>query len=584
MFERFQPLSRLIRRIRIPWLLLASACLLTLVDVGIGLWIPLLTRDLIESTTGGAVPRGIVLALVAALLVEAAFSAASLYLMARAGEGLTASLRERVVAHLLRLPMADHDDRQSGELVSRTMSDTQAVQSLLTEQLVSFVAGLVSIVGAVVILWLLDWKLTLVLFSAALGALLLVLPVAARLHVVGRDTQDLLAAFSGRLASVLSDIRLVKASCAEHEESRRAQDSIEALQRLGVREARIMAILGPTVTVGLSGALVIILGYGGARVAAGALTVGTLVAFILYLFQVVFPMIQFTAFLAALNKAAGAAEHLGELLELDPEDGVPDGARPRAVAETDLVFDGVHLSYGAEEVLRDVRLRIPAGRVTALVGPSGGGKTSLLSLVERFYPTTRGSIRLGSTPIDDFALEPWRRRIGYVSQEAPLLAGTVRDNVCFGLDPAPSDEQVVDALRAARADEFVARLENGLDSEVGERGAKLSGGQRQRLAIARAFLIDPDVLMLDEATANLDSESETAIRAALADLRRDRTTLIVAHRLASVRDADQIAVIEGGTITGTGRHDELLESHVTYRRLVEQQSVGEVDRASEMVI
>ena len=575
MIERFLPLLHMIRRIRIPWFLLVGACALTLIDVGIGLWIPLVTRDLIESATGGAIPRGIVLTLVAALLVEAAFSAASLYLMARAGEGLTADLRQRVVDHLLRLPMSVHDDRQSGELVSRTMSDTQSIQSLLTEQLVSFIAGLVSMVGAVVILWLLDWKLTLVLFGSALGAVLLVLPVAARLHVVGRDTQDQLASFSGRLASVLADIRLVKASCAEDEEARRAESSIQALRGLGVREAKIMAVLGPTVTVGMSGALVMILGYGGARVASGALTVGTLVAFILYLFQVVFPMIQFTAFLAALNKAAGAAEHLGSLLEEPAEDPVSAGLNPQKVSGADLVFENVSHSYGTEEVLSDIHLRVPCGKVTALVGPSGGGKTSLLSLVERLYTPTGGTIRLADTPIDQYALEPWRRRIGYVSQEAPLLGGTVRENVCFGLDPVPGDEKLMQALRAARAEGFVARLEQGLDTEVGERGTKLSGGQRQRLAIARAFLVDPELLMLDEATANLDSDSEAAIRAALTDLRRDRTTLIVAHRLATVRDADQIAVLEEGTITGTGRHDELLSSNATYRRLVQQQDFGE---------
>lgn len=574
MFERFRPLFRLVRRIRVPWLLLALACVLTLIDVGIGLWIPLLTRDLIESATGGTVPRGIVISLVAALLIEAGFSAASLYLMARAGEGLTADLRGTVVRHLLRLPMTTHDDRQSGELVSRSMSDTQSVQSLLTEQLISFAAGMVSILGAVAILWFLDWRLTLVLFSAALGAVLLVLPVAARLQIVGRDTQDRLAAFSGRLTSALADIRLVKASCAEGEESRRAEQSIEELRRLGIREARIMAVLGPTVTVGMSGALVVILGYGGARVAAGALTVGTLVAFILYLFQVVLPMIQFTAFVAALNKAAGAAEHLGELLDQDPEDTVATGLDPSAMAHADLEFDAISHRYGTAEVLHDVRLRVPAGRVTALVGPSGGGKTSLLSLVERLYSPSDGTIRLDGVPIGEFALQPWRRRIGYVSQEAPLLAGTVRENVCFGLEPPPDDERLMAALRAARADEFVERLEQGLETDVGERGVKLSGGQRQRLAIARAFLVDPDLLMLDEATANLDAESEAAIRAALADLLRDRTALIVAHRLASVRHADQIAVVEDGTITGTGQHEELLATHATYRRLVAHQDLG----------
>lgn len=571
--KRFQPLVRLVRRIRMPWLLLVAASLLTLVDVALGLWIPLLTRDLIESTEGSGVPRGLVGILVGVLLVEAAFSAVSIYLMARAGENLTADLRCKVVSHLLRLPMASHDRRQSGELVSRTLSDSQSIESLLTEQTVSFVAGVFSMIGAVVILWLLDWRLTLVLFGAALFAVLLVLPVAARLQVIGKELQDHLALFSGRLTGVLADIRLVKAACAEEEEIQRAGRSIESLRGLGLREARIMAVLGPTVTVGMSGSLVLILGYGGARVASGALSVGTLVAFILYLFQVVLPMIQFTAFVAALNKAAGAAEHLSGLLDEAAEDAVASGVDPADAFGGDLVFDGVDHEYDGNEVLRDVHLRVPAGRVTAVVGPSGGGKTTLLSLVERFYQPSSGNIRLGEVGIDRFVLEPWRRRIGYVPQEAPLLSGTVRDNLCLGLDREPTEDQVARALGAARADGFVERLEQGLDTEVGERGVRLSGGQRQRLAIARAFLVDPDLLMLDEATANLDAESEVAVRAALRDLLRDRTALVVAHRLATVRTADQIAVLEDGRVSGTGSHEELVAGHPTYRRFVAHQSL-----------
>ena len=575
MFDRFKPLARLVRRIEIPWLLLVSAGVLTLIETGLSLWVPLLTRDLIESAGNGGIAGRLVGLLVAIILVQAAFSAGSLYVLARAGEQLTAFLRNMLVTKLVRLPMSFHDDQKSGELVSRTLSDTASVESLLTEQSVSFVAGLFSMVGAIVILWFLDWRLTLVLFGSALIALLLVLPVAARLQVIGKEIQDEQATFSGRLAGVLADIRLLKSSCAEEEESKRSADAVNRLRLLGLREAGILAFLGPTVTLGMSGAMVAILGYGGSRVASGALAVGTLVAFILYLFQVVLPMVQFSAFVAALNKAAGAAEHLSGLLDEDEEDGVISGQVPDEAGLNDIVFEQVAHSYDeGTPILKEFDLRIEAGKVTALVGPSGGGKTTVLSLLDRFYSPHGGRILVGSKPLEGFALEPWRRRIGYVTQEAPLLAGTVRDNLCYGLEETPTPERIHAALEAARADGFVGELAEGLQTEVGERGVKLSGGQRQRLAIARAFLKDPKILMLDEATANLDSESEGAVRVALQRLMRGRTTVIVAHRLATVVDADQIAVIEQGRVTGAGRHQDLLQSHDVYRDLVERQGLA----------
>lgn len=569
--ERFQALIRLIRRTRIPWTPLAGASGLSLFDTALGLWVPLLVRDLVASASDGAVSGSLVLLLAGVILFEAVLSGWSLYLLAVAGERLTAFLRTELVGKLIRLPMSFHDDQKSGELVSRAMSDTQSVESLLTEQSIAFLSGLLSMLGALVILFLLDWQLMLVLLGCALASLLLVLPVAARLQGIGREIQDEQASFSGRLAAVLAEIRLLKASCAESEEERRSATAIGALQRLGLREARVLAILGPTVTLGMSGALVAILGFGGTRVASGALEVGTLVAFMLYLFQVVLPMVQFSSFVAALNKAAGAAEHLSGLLELDEEDRTEEGRLP--VEGSDLRLTGIHHSYDAEPVLRGVDLEIPAGRVTALVGPSGGGKTTILSLLERFYAPTSGEIRVGNDALGDLRLEAWRRRIGYVTQEAPLLAGTVRENLAYGLENPPEEDRIDAALRAARADGFVARLEKGLDTEVGERGVKLSGGQRQRLALARAFLTDPEILILDEATANLDAESEGAVRAAMRSLMEGRTTVVVAHRLSTVVDADQIAVLENGVLTGRGRHEELMATHEVYRDLVERQSL-----------
>ncbi len=577
MTERFRPLLSLIRQLSIPWMLLIPASLITLVETGAALWAPILTRDLVDSAGSGTLDRGSLVTLVLVLLTQAILSGVSLFLLARAGEHLTAFIREALFDRLVRLPLSFHDNAESGELVSRTISDTASVQTLLTQQAVAFVAGLVSVVGAIAILWFLDWRLTLVLFSSVCLGLLMVLPVASSLQAVGRAIQDQQAQFSGRLTSILGEIRLLKAFCAEDRERQRGAVSIQGLRLLGLREARTMAVLGPTVTLSITGALVVILSYGGSRVSSGALAVGTLVAFILYLFQVALPMVQFSTFFAALGKAAGAAEHLSALLSTEEEDRVAGGSLPPQLGT--LRFDSVDFSYEADRpILKQFDLEIPVGKVTALVGPSGSGKTTVLGLLERFYAPDEGNIYFGGQPIESFPLEPWRRRIGYVPQEAPLISGTVRENLCWGLPKQPSSQKIEKVLKAARADLFVGNLDRGLDTFVGERGVKLSGGQRQRLAIARAFLADPEILMLDEATANLDAESEESVRLALANLMRGRTTLIITHRLSTVLEADQIAVVVDGRVSGLGTHQQLLDTHVLYRELVERQLMR--DRAA----
>ncbi len=572
MLQRFKPLLDLVRKISIPWLLLGSACALALLETAAGLWIPMLVRDLVDGAGAGGVPRNLVITLTVVLLSQAAISGVSVYLLSRAGEHMTAFLRNLLFARLVRLPMSFHDDTESGELVSRTLSDTASVKSLLTEQTVAMIASSITMVGAILILCWLDWRLTVVLFTSVLLGLVLVLPVVGRLQTVGHEIQSRQAIFSGRLTGSLGESRLLKASCAEDSECRSAARSVDGLRLLGLAEARIMALLGPVLTLALTGALVVILGYGGARVGSGELAVGTLVAFMLYLFQVAIPMVQMSTFFAALSKAAGAAEYLNELLELPLEDPVVGGQEAPAGAE--LRFSGVRFGYQSDKpVLNGLELELKPDTVTALVGPSGSGKTTILSLLERFYPPDEGTITVGGQLIDQLALEPWRRRIGYVPQEAPVISGSVRDNLSYGLKKEPSAEAIDAALRAARADGFVAELSEGLETQVGERGAKLSGGQRQRLAIARAFLTDPEILMLDEATANLDAESEDAVRAALAELMRGRTTLVVAHRLSTVVGADQIAVVENGRVTGLGSHKRLMSHHQLYRQLAERQLV-----------
>lgn len=316
--------------------------------------------------------------------------------------------------------------------------------------------------------------------------------------------------------------------------------------------------------------LVLLIGYGGVRVASGALSAGSLVAIIIYVFQIVVPFSQMAGFFTAFQKAMGGAERIQLILSLDKETS-EDNVVVQNPSQ-DIHFKDVSFSYKqGDSILQQLTLSIPTGKTTAFVGPSGSGKTTLFALLERFYVPNTGEILLGDTNIKQFNLKSWRSQFSYVSQESPLMSGTIRDNIMYGMERNVSEKEIEAAAELANAIEFISRLPQGFDTEVGERGIKLSGGQRQRVAIARALIRDPKILLLDEATSNLDSASELLVQKALQHLMKGRTTLVIAHRLSTVVDADQIVVLDGGNITGIGTHQQLVKHHELYQKLAKQQ-------------
>lgn len=549
---------------------LCIALLLSVSTTVVGLFVPLFTKNLINDFSLSSLSTGRIILLVSAMLIQALASGISIYLLNHIGQSVVAGIRERLWKKLLVLPVSYYDEHQTGETVSRVTNDTAIVKGLITDHLANFLTGMISIIGSIIVLFILDWKMTLLMLIAIPLSFMILVPLGRKMHQVSKGTQDETARFTSVIQQVLSEVRLVKASNAEMIEYNNGKKGIAQLFQYGLKEAKIQAMIAPLIGLVIMLLLVVILGYGGMRVSSGALTAGDLVAFIMYLFQIVMPMGQLTSFFTQFQKATGATERIISILEMDKEDN--DSEQKVQNVNQSITVDHLSFSYkNGENVLKDISFSVEPGKVTAIVGPSGSGKTTLFSLLERYYQPQQGLIRLGVEPITHFSLQSWRSQIGYVSQESPIVSGTIRDNICYGLEKQVDDADLYRVARMAYADQFISELPEGFNTEVGERGIKLSGGQRQRIAIARAFLRDPKILMLDEATSSLDSKSELVVQQALQNLMKGRTTIVIAHRLSTVIDADQILFFEKGKITGSGTHEELIQTHSLYREFATQQ-------------
>jgi len=408
------PFFRLIRQTRLSKWMLATALGLSLVTTVSGLFVPLLTKNLVNHFSLASLNPWHIGALVLAFVVQAAAGGFSTYLLNRVGQDMVAHLRERLWKKLLRLPVSYYDEHQTGETISRMTNDTGVIKSLISDHLSNFINGLIAIVGAISILLILDWQMTVVMLTAVPVTLLIMMPLGRQMHKIAKSMQDETAHFSADLAHVLLEIRLVKASNAERIEYQNGKSRISNLFRFGVREGKVQALIAPLMGLVMTLLLVVILGYGGMRVSSGALTAGDLVAFIMYLFQIVMPVGQLTAFFAQLQKTIGATERIVDTLALDEED--PDSGLELEDAHQVISVEDLTFGYNPEEpVLKGIRFTMEPGKVTAIVGPSGSGKTTFFALIERFYQPQGGSIKLGGVPISQFSLSSWRKYIGYVS-------------------------------------------------------------------------------------------------------------------------------------------------------------------------
>ncbi|WP_226580891.1 ABC transporter ATP-binding protein [Halobacillus litoralis] len=567
---KWKQLLNLIKATRPPKVLFSTALILSLLNTAAGLAIPLFASQLIDNFDLNDLNTTIIIGIVAAFFIQALAGGVSVYFLARVGQHVIASLRERLWKKLLTLPVSYYDEHETGDAVSRMTNDTGVIKNLITEHFTGFITGIISVTGAVIILFYLDWPLTLVMFSIIPLALLFLIPIGRKMSEISRHLQKETAGFSANLTRVISEIRLVKASNAEEPEWKNGKTDIAKLYRLGLREGGIQALMSPLVSSLIIVVLVLIIGYGGVRVTSGAMTPGELAAFFIYLFQIIMPITQIVVFTTQFQKTIGATEKVLSILTLDEEQ--LDNGKNVVTGSHNLTVDAVTFGYDSSDiVLKDVSFTAHKGEVTAIVGPSGSGKTTMFSLMEQFYHPLQGQILYAEEPIQYYSLKSWREMLGYVSQESPIYSGTIMDNLTYGLKEEIPKEKVVAAAEMAYAHAFIEELSNGYETEVGERGIKLSGGQRQRIAIARALLRDPEILMLDEATSSLDSQSEIVVQHALKNLMKGRTTLVIAHRLSTIVDADQIIFLEKGKVTGIGTHEQLFQEHELYRNFAKQQ-------------
>ncbi|AZS15958.1 ABC transporter ATP-binding protein [Paenibacillus lutimineralis] len=566
----FSSFYRLMKETKPPMALIIVSILLSVVSTLVGLVIPMFTKSLVDGFSLESISRMQIVGLVAAFIGQTLAAGVSIFLLNYIGQKVVAIVRDKLWKKLLALPVSYFDNNRTGESVSRMTNDTGVIKTFISEHVASFFSGIISIIGSIAVLIYLNWKMTLIMFLVIPLAALILVPIGRKMYKVSISMQDETASFTAMISQVLSEIRLVKASNAERIEYKNGSKGIQNLLKFGIKEGLIMAWISPLMSFVLMMLLVIVIGYGGMQVSSGVLTAGELVAFILYLIQIVIPVTQLSTFFTQLQKANGATERMMQTMNEQEE----DFHAGLEVTDAKLPVKIENLSFGYkqdEPILQEISFQMEPGTVTAVVGPSGGGKTTLFQVLERYYLPQKGQVMLGNEPIDSFSLRSWRGIIGYVSQESPMIAGTIRENLCYGIEREVNLEELEQAAKMAYADGFISELPEGFDTDVGERGVKLSGGQRQRIAIARALLRDPKILMLDEATSSLDSRSEIVVQQALDNLMAGRTTIVIAHRLSTVVGADQIIFIEKGKVTGRGTHEQLLQHHEMYREFATQQ-------------
>ena len=586
---------------------LVAVALLSIVGAAASLAQPLLVGQVIDRVQKGEMLGALVWLLIGLVILASVISGYQHYLLQRTGTAVVYSSRRKLIARILHLPISEFDARRTGDLVSRVGTDTTLLYAVLTQGLADAVGGAILFIGALIAMLLIDPLLLLLIVLVIGASVVVVVLLSGRIRTASAAQQHKVGELASGIERGISSIRTVRASGATERETAAVDGIAGEAYGLGVRIAKISSMVVPVAGIALQLSLLVVLGVGGFRVASGALSIASLVTFIMFLFMLVMPLGQAFGAITSVNQALGALGRIQEILDLptetqdDESDAAitaaavagapaiefrdvrfryPDdviAAREAAAKEARNLLADAHLRRAGEadpeisrDVLKGISFAVPRGARVALVGPSGAGKSTTLALIERFYDPTGGSIRLAGHDVRSYPRQQLRAHFGYVEQDAPTLAGTLAENLRLAA-PDATDADCERVLRSVNLGDVLERSPLGLDAPVGEDGVMLSGGERQRLAIARALLTEAPILLLDESTSSLDGVNEQRMREAIDAAAADRTLVVIAHRLSTVVDSDLIVVLQDGLVVGQGTHDELIESTPLYRDLARHQ-------------
>ncbi|MFC8332281.1 ABC transporter ATP-binding protein [Streptomyces olivaceus] len=558
---------------------LAAGALLSLLTGAAGLLLPLVARELIDDLAHDRAITGALLAMSGLVVGNTALGALGSYVLRRTAESVVLGARRSLSSYLLRLRVAAVDRTEPGDLMARITSDTTLLREVTTDSLIGLGTGGLTLVATLVMMGVVDPVLLGVTLAVVVGAGTVLGLIVPRINRASRQAQDAVGVMGAALERTLGALRTVKASGAEPREERALHEAAEESWRQSVRAAKWSAAAGNTAGLAMQLAFITVLAVGGARVATGAIDVGTLVAFLLFVFYLMAPIQQVVGAVTQYQTGRAALARIQDALHLPAEPAARPAPLPSPGAEpASVAFRDVRFRYADDlpYIHHGVTFEVPARGMTAFVGPSGAGKTTVFSLIERFYDPGSGEIALDGRSLAEWELPALRAAIGYVEQDAPVLSGSLRDNLLLG-NPQADEADVVAVLKTTRLDGLVARLPNGLETLVGHRGTKLSGGERQRVAVARALLRHPRLLLLDEATSQLDAVNEAALRDTVAEVARTTTVLVVAHRLSTVTAADRIVVMDAGRVRAVGTHRELVTADPLYAELAATQFLATSD-------
>ena len=555
--------------------MLGLGLILILIRSAAGLVVPHATKVLLDEVVPSNDMQSMWLLLgvvAAAILVQASTSFGLTRLLSVQAQHMISQMRVQVQKKLMRLPIHFFDNNKSGALVSRVMSDVEGVRNLVGTGFVQLVGGTITAVATVIILIQINWVMTVSVLIPIVIFGFVMLKAFGVVRPIFRDRGKINADVKGRLTETLGGVRVIKAFNAEEQENKNFAKGVDLLYQNVKKSLTATALISSASAFLIGLASTGIMGIGGYFMMEQTMTTGEFISFTLYLGLMIAPIVQMSNIGSQFTEAMAGLDRTQELLNMSEEDDPEVRVNSLASVVGDIEFKDVSFGYEkSKEVLHSLSFKAPAGSVTALVGSSGSGKSTIAGLVATFLNPDSGTVSLDGHDLSSINLNSYRHYLGVVLQDDFLFEGTVRENILFPR-PNASEKELDAAVKGAYVDEFTDRFDEGLDTVIGERGVKLSGGQRQRISISRALLANPKVIILDEATSNLDTESETFIQKSLNGLMRDRTTFVIAHRLSTIRQADQILVIEDGVIVERGKHDELLEKKGRYHELYTYQS------------